>query len=150
MRAKEFAACLLLTLACSVAHAQIDLRVPPGQGLTATLQGLTSQIRTANAPRVLEFQFGRRQQGKFVAYGKDQPMRFDGPFLVRVRYDVEPAFARTDILLTWGSGQSRAVPIGRTRGNRTVFESGEMFFEDPRSCTGLQFCGQSEGLSYEP
>lgn len=150
MRVKTLAACLLLTLACAVAHAQIDLRVPAGRSVIAKLEGLTAQIQTGAAPRVLEFQFGRREQGKFVAYAKDQPMSFDNRFLVRVRYDVEPLFDRTDIRLTWGSGESRAVPIRKTGANRTVFESGEMFFDDPRTCTGLQFCGQSEGLSFAP
>jgi hypothetical protein len=152
MRAKAFVVSVALATVTGVGitHAQTELRVPAGRSVTGKLEGLSAQFKTVSGPRVLELEFGRRTQGKFVAYAKDQPMSFDLPFLVRVRYDVEPVIDRTEITLTWGAGQSRKVPIRKTEANRTVFESAEMFFEDPRTCTGLQFCQQSERLSHAP
>lgn len=144
-------ACLTLTWCIgSAAHAQVDLRVPAGGSLVAELHGISSRITIAAAPRVLEIQFGRHQQGRFVPYRPGEPMLFDAPFLVRVRYDREPADDRRDMLLTWGAGESRTVPLRKTPSNGTVFESREMFLDDPRTCTGLEFCSEPEELSYEP
>ena len=150
MRLTAFVLGVVLAAASGVAHAQTELRVPAGSSVTARFQGLSAQFKAAAGPRVVELQFGRRERGTFVAYAKDQPMRYDVPFLVRVRYDAEPPIDRTEITLAWGAGQSRAVPIRKTAENRTVFESGELFFEDPRTCAGLSFCRQSGGLSYAP
>ncbi len=149
MRATALAAGAALVLAGGAAHAQIELRVPAGRSVNANLQGVTARIAVAAAPRVVEIQFGRRDQGRFVPYAAGQPIAFDLPFVVRVRYDAEPPEHRKQIVLTWGPGQSRSVAVRKTPAG-TVFESRELVLDDPRACTGLPFCTDTEGLAYDP
>jgi hypothetical protein len=139
----------VLALTGVAVHAQTDLRVPSGRGLTARLQGVTSRITVAAAPRVVEIQFGRREQDRFVPYASGQPIAFDLPFFVRVRYESEPPEDRKQVVLSWDAGQSRTVTVQKTS-TATIFESGELLLDDPRACTGLEFCSDSGELSYAP
>jgi len=125
-----------LTIAGS-AHAQnIEVRAPARGMLTATLQDATAEVRVAAAPTIIELQFGQREGGQFRGYAQTEPMAYNRPFAVRVRYDSEPPFGETSVMLTWGGGQRR-VTLVKTRANPAIFESRDMRFEDPNACKGL-------------
>ena len=128
---------------------QTQLRVPSGGAVTARLEGVTAKIAVAAAPRVVTLEFGRREQGRFVPYAAGQPIAFDVPFLIRVGYDVAPPETRKEVFVTWGDRESRRVIVTRTA-TPTVFESRDLLLDDPRACTGFDFCADPEELSYAP
>lgn len=127
-----------------ILSAQTVLQVPPGAQLRARMENKTATIAVQKTPRVVEFLFGRREQNRFRPYGKTEPIAYELPFVVRVRYESEPAFDQTEVTLSWEEGGRRRVPVFKTRGNPVVFESGELTFEDPGNCRGLLFCLESE------
>ena len=101
-------------------------------------------------PKIVEFLFGWRDNGQFRAYGQTEPMAYDRPFVVRIRYETAPGFSSTDVVLAWdsrGSEQRHPVPVFRTRGDPAIFESADIAFEDPNSCRGLRFCLPAPGWS---
>ncbi len=125
------------------------IRVAPGAELTAQLQNQTAKIAVQKTPQIVEFVFGRKERGQFRPYGKTEPIAYELPFVVRVRFDAEPSFDRTNVTLTWEEGGKQQVSVVKTRENRTVFESSELKFQDPGSCRGLLICTESEEAVYE-
>lgn len=145
----RLAAAMLLCAAIPVA-AQTTLKVPAGGQLNATLQDAKAAARVKAGPRIVEFQFGRKAQGAFRAYSRDEPMPPDRPFIVRARYDVEPPFAKTEIALSGGQFGSRRVAIYKTRENPAILESGEISYGDARACReGLLVCDTTEWMREE-
>jgi hypothetical protein len=134
-----------LLLAASVSGQTVVVRVPAGRTVTATLQDVSSEVRVAPAPKIVALQFGYRDGGQFRAYAPEEPIVYDRPFLVRVRYDSEPAFAETSVTLASASGQ-RQITVAKTRADPAVFESRDIQFEDPTACKGLAFCTAIQGV----
>ena len=97
-------------------------------------------------PRIVELQFGRLEQGQFRPYATTEPMAYDRPFVVQIRYDTEPDFAETGVTLSWGGGEKRRVPVFKSRANPAVFVSRGMIFQDPAACRGLAFCTAIQGV----
>jgi hypothetical protein len=146
MKARLPLAALCAVLAIPAA-AQTTLTVPPGRSISATLLGTKAVARIAATPRIVEFQFGRKAQGVFRAYGKTEAMPPDRAFIVRARYDTEPPFARTEITLAGKQFGSRTVTVSKTRENPLVLESDEVSMSEARTCRErLTVCETSEWL----
>lgn len=118
------------------------LWVPAGGKLRAVLDGRVGEVRVASMPKVVAFRFGRHEDGRFVAYPKDEPMPYDEPFFVQVHFSSSPIFDYTVVTLTWEAGGRKQVPLHRSRADPTIFESLVQHFDDPIGCRGLVFCTQ--------
>ena len=108
--------------------------------------GWNGERRAAPAPQMTELQFGRRERGQFRPYAVTEPMPSDRPFVVRVRYDVEPPFHQTGVTLTWAGGGKHRLALFKTQADPTIFESRDTVFEDPAACRGLTFCTGLQGV----
>jgi hypothetical protein len=141
---------LLLTISLATAwsfhplHAQeqpsASLPVPSGSTLRATLDGKAAEVKVEDVPKPVEYRFGRKEQGRFVAYTKDQPLPYDKPFMVQIRFSSEPPHDQTTVPLTWENGGHMDILVYKNKSNPTIFESKEHPFEDPSACRGLRFC----------
>ena len=120
--------------ALALLAAQVVVRVPAGKLLTATLQGTSAEARVGKAPQIVDYEFGKREQGQFRPYAKTEPVAYDKPFVVRVRFDAEPSFATTELSLGLGGGARHPVALFKIRSDPKVFESKEMVFESAAAC----------------
>ena len=116
------------------------LPVPSGSTLRATLDGKAAEVKVEDVPKPVEYRVGRKEQGRFVAYAKDQPIPYDPPFMVQVRFSSEPPHAQTTVPLSWENGGHMEIPIYKNKSDPTIFESDEHEFEDRSACQGRRFC----------
>lgn len=114
--------------------------VPSGSTLRATLGGKTAEVKVEDVPKRVEYRVGRKEQGQFVAYPKDQPMPYDKLFVVQVRFSSEPPHEQTTVPLSWENGGHMEIPVYKSKSDPTIFESDEHEFEDRSACRGLRFC----------
>lgn len=138
---------LVLGFAAASVAAQATLKVPSGGHLTATLESAKTAARVQGAPRIVEFQFGRKVQGAFRAYAKNEPMAPDRPFVIRARYDAEPPFTKTEITLARGEIGLLAVAMFKMRDNPAILESEEISLGEAKACRKeYYFCNLLEWI----
>ena len=114
--------------------------VPSGSTLRATVDGKTANVKVEDVPQPVEHRVGRKEQGRFVAYTKDQPIPYDRLFMIQVRFASEPPHAQTTVPLRWENGGQMEIPVYKSQSDPTIFESKEHPFKDPSACRGLRFC----------
>jgi hypothetical protein len=114
--------------------------VPLGSTLRVTLDGKAAEVKIEDAAKPIEYRFGRKEQGRFVAYAKDQPLPYDKLFIVQVRFSSELTHAQTTVPLNWENGGHMEIPVYKSKSDPTIFESQEHPFEDPSACRGFRFC----------
>jgi hypothetical protein len=137
---------LLLAAAATPGAAQPSaadavVRVPPGGRLRATVGDAKAEVAVERRPKVVEIRFGRLEQDRFVAYASNEPIAYDRPFLVQVRFSVPPTYDQTIVTLDTRGGGRHEVPVYKLATAPNVFRSRAMTFEDPGACRGLRGCG---------
>ena len=121
------------------------VQLPSGSTLRVTLDGKTADVKIEDLPKPVAYRFGRKEQGRFVAYSKDQLLPYDKLFMVRVRFSSEPRHDQTTVLLKWENGGHMEIPVYKSKSDPKIFESMEHLFEDPSACQGLRFCVEGAG-----